>query len=66
MKSWLHFSLPLSLCHPFSALLRIKETHDSIQDQKYFGYYTGISFFCLFNGDLVDILTPQDLCIDNN
>lgn len=65
MKSWLLFYAIFTLSS-LSVHFKNKETHDSIQDQKYFGYYTGIHiFFVLFffsiflygcYGDLVENL----------
>lgn len=64
MKSWLLFYAVFTLSS-LSVHLKNKETHDSIQDQNYFGYYTGIHifFFVFFSiflyacyGDLVENL----------
>lgn len=44
MKSWLLFYAIFTLSS-FQCIFKNKETHDSIQDQKYFRYYTGIQFF---------------------
>lgn len=48
MNSWLLFYAIFTLSS-LQCIFKNKETHDSIQDQKYFGYYTGIQcyfFFC--------------------
>lgn len=43
MKSWLLFYAIFTLSS-LQCIFKNKETHDSIQDQKYFGYYTGIQY----------------------
>lgn len=69
MKSWLLFYAIFTLSS-LQCIVKNKETHDSIQDQKYFGYYTGIRFFFFIfpiflygcYGDLVENLHFSGNC----